>query len=259
MDARNYIEDLIRAKQAGEKKLAFDFILLDVFTGGAAIPYHLVTAEFNQKIAQLLTVNGLYVINLIDLESSPRFLKSMIKTLNITFTDINVVLPGEKNIYKRNRWRTYVLIASKREFNQEELELSQLGGRRLNATDLEMYLNDVKGVDLTDDFAPTEILLKKVFAKKGQTKLYNKMTDVGMKLYSERKINKAIAQFEKILHMDPNFPGAHVNVGSLLALQGKDTQAIKHYFKALEADPEFKSAFIGLGNVYEKRDSAFWE
>jgi len=254
MDARNYVEDLIRANLAGGKSKEFDFIVLDVFTGGVAIPYQLVTDEFNQKIAQLLADDGLYTINLIDLEVSPKFLKSMIETLKNTFSQITVILPGEKNISQRNYyWRTYVLIASQKELNKEILNSSEFKGRRLSETELKSYVGNSKGVILTDDFAPTDNLLKEVFAKKGERKLCNVMMQTGMKLIEQMKFSKAIAQFERVLRINPDFPGAHVNIGSLSAMQGKDIKAIEHFLKALEADPEFKSALIGLGNAFDRK------
>ncbi|MFH1996846.1 MAG: fused MFS/spermidine synthase, partial [Candidatus Omnitrophota bacterium] len=59
-DVRNYVEDLLRRKRRGEDIQLFDLIYCDVFLGGVAVPYHLVTYEINQKIALLLKPGGRY-------------------------------------------------------------------------------------------------------------------------------------------------------------------------------------------------------
>ncbi|MFC1708970.1 fused MFS/spermidine synthase [Candidatus Omnitrophota bacterium] len=253
MDARNYIEDLARAKQTGGEVAAFDFIFLDVFAGGVAVPYQLTTEEFNQKIAKLLTANGLYIINLVDSQTSPRFLKSMTETLENTFSHIYVILTDKRKTQKKYSYGTYVLLASQKELDKEIFDSSEFRGRRLSKAELKSYIGNLKGVMLTDDFAPTDYLLKEVFSRKGEYGLCVKMMDIGMGLLQEKKVDEAMVQFERVLRVDPDFVGAHVNIGSFKIWQGQYGRAVEHFQKALNIDPEAQSAIIGLGNVFKRQ------
>jgi spermidine synthase len=84
-DARTSVAAL-RADTASE---AFDVIIGDAF-GGIAVPWHLTTREFTSDLRALLAPDGLYVLNLIDLE--PRaFLRAEVATLRTVFAHVAVI------------------------------------------------------------------------------------------------------------------------------------------------------------------------
>ncbi len=69
-DARNTVDDLLRAnrrlKEAGQSPELYDFIYGDAFND-FSIPWHLATVEFTQKLAALLSPNGVLQANIIDI------------------------------------------------------------------------------------------------------------------------------------------------------------------------------------------------
>ena len=90
MDARNYVDQLLEKKRTGGQIPRYDFIYEDAFND-YSVPYQLTTKEFNDKIAQILTDDGVYMINLIDTYDSGLFLGAIVKTLEQTFSHIYVI------------------------------------------------------------------------------------------------------------------------------------------------------------------------
>lgn len=73
LDARNYVNELIERKSRGEKIKSYDFVYEDALND-YSIPYQLTTRQFNEKIANILTPDGIYIIELIDIFDSGLFL-----------------------------------------------------------------------------------------------------------------------------------------------------------------------------------------
>ena len=70
-DARNFVDDRVRANEAakkrGEKPVLYDFVYGDAFND-FSVPWHLTTKEFSEKIARLVhPTEGIYQVNLIDI------------------------------------------------------------------------------------------------------------------------------------------------------------------------------------------------
>ena len=60
-DARQYVE-----KNKGRNDLKYDLIFGDAFND-FSVPWHLTTREFNEKLAQMMSDDGIYMINIIDI------------------------------------------------------------------------------------------------------------------------------------------------------------------------------------------------
>ena len=258
MDARNYIEDLTRRKRSGENILPFDFIFCDVFSGGLAIPYHLTTYEFNEKIAQLLAPDGLYVVNLVDssIFAQAVFLRTAINTMNKTFPYIYVIStseekkPEERGSIGHN---TYVLIGSQKELDTTRFESADFSGRMLSVEELASLKNEPKDIILTDNYAPVDNLMLTTFRIEDKRKTYVKLLSEGIKLIKEKKLEEAIKHFEKMIGFEPTIWVAYNNIGTLKAWQGRYDEAIQYYKKALDIKPGFGPVSVGLGDVLEKK------
>lgn len=175
MDARNYIEDLTRKKRSGETIPLYDFIFCDVFTGGLAVPFHLTTYEFNEKVAGLLAPQGLYVINLVDTNISTRrpFLASVVNTMKKTFPYTYALWPSKKGGLGKHgtiKHKIYVVIGSREELDKTRFELPGFNSRLLSRADLASLENTSKGMVLTDDYAPVNNLLLDAFRTQGEKK-----------------------------------------------------------------------------------------
>ncbi len=76
--------------------------------------------------------------------------------------------------------------------------------------------------------------------------------NLGVTLQRKGKLAAAIAQYEKALGINYNFPGAHYNYANALTLADYKEKAIEHYKVAIKLDPEFKEAYYGLGKAQFK-------
>ena len=142
------------------KARSFDVIVTDVFHD-IGIPWHLTTREFNELVARVLTDDGLYLINVIDVFPQNSLVQSMLRTLRGSFPHVGVWIeapPGEETRL------TFVLSASVRPVPGEIID-SRSGPRRrwFNIADFvsEQATGNNAAV-ITDDYAPVERLLRKM-------------------------------------------------------------------------------------------------
>lgn len=63
----------------------------------------------------------------------------------------------------------------------------------------------------------------------------------------------AIAQYRETLRLNPELPGAHVNLGQLLLAQDREDEAIMHFRRALRSQPDHPDAHYNLGTVLMRR------
>jgi tetratricopeptide (TPR) repeat protein len=64
--------------------------------------------------------------------------------------------------------------------------------------------------------------------------------------------NRAIALYEEILKVDPEYAAAYINLGTLLFHQRNFSLAEELYRRATEVDPAYVLAFFDLGNVLDE-------
>ena len=130
-DARQFVQ-----KRQGQVK--YDLIFGDAFND-FSVPYHLTTREFNDKLANLLAPDGVYMINIIDLylsdararakektqaeaRSTGAFLGSWVRTAKRTFPHLYVF--GTHDVPGKGSRETFVVVAAK-----QPLDLAGLGRR----------------------------------------------------------------------------------------------------------------------------------
>lgn len=158
MDARNYVDELLQKGHNGDQMQGYDFIYGDAFNN-YGVPYHLATKEFNDKIAEILKDDGLYMLNVMDIYEMGRFLGAVANTFEQTFADFCVV----SSIAQREQPSSFVFVAAKKGidtenlFTKEELKSSHLW--LLSDSDIDVLKEKAQGMVLTDDYAPVENLL----------------------------------------------------------------------------------------------------
>jgi tetratricopeptide (TPR) repeat protein len=74
--------------------------------------------------------------------------------------------------------------------------------------------------------------------------------DQGMEYYDQGELDKAIAEFEKAIELDPNDAEAHRNLGTAYGEQGKWEECAAAYERAIEIDPDFGEAYGDLTAAY---------
>jgi spermidine synthase len=173
MDARNFVDDRLRADQTSTDPVLYDFIYGDAFND-LSVPYHLTTLEFNEKLEAMLAPDGVYMINIIDIyrEGLGRFLGSFVSTALETFPYVYVFSSdAEGPTLDRD---TFVVACGR-----QPLDIFQLGRRRddleyegrlfawsqagVRGGEMETVIARARGMILTDDFAPVDVLLAPIY------------------------------------------------------------------------------------------------
>jgi len=136
----------------------FDVVIGDVFHD-IAIPYHLVTMEFLGLVKSRLKPNGLYLMNVVDAFPNPRLVKSLLKTAQTQFANVQIWLDQIPDGQQR---MTYVISAS--DTLKPIAILTAQSGLERQWLSIEQPLLET-GTSLselpllTDDYAPVDRLL----------------------------------------------------------------------------------------------------
>lgn len=131
-----------------------DVVIGDAF-GGVAVPWHLTTFEVAERIDDVLTSDGLYVLNLID-HGPMAFARAEIGTLQQVFDTVAAIAPDDNLTAGGN----VVVVASDAGIDVERLadEARALGleTQVLSGADLDRYV--AGSIVLTDEYAPVDQL-----------------------------------------------------------------------------------------------------
>jgi spermidine synthase len=157
---KTYNEDarlFLIQRTTGEK---YDVIIGDVFSDRST-PYHLTTREFDRLVKANLKDDGMYLLNIIDDYQTGRYLSSFVHTLKQVFNNVYVFTDGtDKGIL------TFVIAATDRQLDIDDYNSSiTRNGVRApegipwKADKLDTYLSTKKPILLTDDHAPTDIMV----------------------------------------------------------------------------------------------------
>ncbi len=235
MDARNYIDRLLEQKRTGGQIPRYDFIYEDAFND-YSVPYQLTTREFNDKIAQILTDDGLYLINVIDTYDSGLFLGTILKTLKQTFSHIYVIAEDAFRSLPRGN---FVIIAAMREINLENLTREKPVADSnlwiLNDSEIETYIRKSRGIVLTDDYAPVENMLAPVVRQSAVTFLLNKYLEQIRELGNQGRLDESLAVYKEIIKADITKSIIAYNyMVQILARQGKWQEVIDAAKSAIE-------------------------
>lgn len=165
-DARRYLARIPRQRR-------FDLILGDAFND-FSVPYHLTTLEFDQLVADHLTGQGFYMVNIIDGRQG-HFVRAYVSTLNQVFEHVYIApVGGELGTVAR---QTFVIVAAQHPMPLGD-DVPALDARAspapaslqtafLSDAAWQAYLKQGSVITLTDDFVPVDNLLAPVFADSG--------------------------------------------------------------------------------------------
>jgi spermidine synthase len=162
-DARTFLIEWSDPRQ-------YDVVFGDAFND-LSIPYHLTTVEFNRIVEQRMKPDGIYLVNVIDTFEGGEFLKAYANGLRAVFPHVYIFGRGSEFLpFDRN---TYVLMASRQPLNREAFAAVTADASvvdRTTALDeekLNTYLKSGRALTLTDDFAPVDQLLARLFIERG--------------------------------------------------------------------------------------------
>lgn len=249
MDARNYIDQLLqRQHQRGKKKL-YDFIYGDAVNDYSA-PYQLLTSQFNDKISDILTDDGLYMLTLIDIYECGKYLGAVVNTLKQTFPQVYVMTEARMPAWARN---TFVVVAAKRRLDLKDT-LSKYPGDLnllcLNNAGMDHLKEKSRGIVLTDDYAPVENLLAPVVRQSAKGFLAHKYMKEAQKLARRGNLQESIACYKKAAHAKPQLTiDAFSEIGFICARQRDYVNAVEAFKKALEYNEQTKPG-RNLANIH---------
>jgi len=234
MDARNYVDELLAKERTDGQIQQYDFIYEDAFND-YSIPYQLVSKEFNDKISRILTDDGLYMLNLIEVFGSGRLLAALVKTLEKTFPNVYVV----SEITADNVGHNFVVIAAKQEIELENLRDEKLAKTLdlwiLSDSEIETLKEKTRNIVLTDNYSPLENLLAPVVRERGMNLLGVKYLEQAKELKEKGKWDASISKYEDAISAyAPVSIAAYTEIAWILAEQGKWEQAINAAKSALE-------------------------
>jgi tetratricopeptide (TPR) repeat protein len=234
MDARNYVNQLLEQARTEGQETLYDFIYEDALND-YSIPYQLTTREFNDKIAQILTDRGAYMIELIDIYDSGLFVGAFVNTLEQTFPHVYVIAEREP----RSARNTFVIIASKRQIDLGNLSLEKpvrnLDLWILSSSEIDTLRKKARGIVLTDDYAPVENLLAPVVLASAVDLLVEEYLDQAEQLKKAGKLGASISKYQEVISTDPRLSiKAYNDIGLILAGQGKPKEAVEAFKSALE-------------------------
>jgi tetratricopeptide (TPR) repeat protein len=236
MDARNYVDKLLEDRRNGKPIPKYDFIYEDAFND-YSVPYQLVTREFNDKIAEILSDDGAYIMNLIDTHESARFLGAVINTLQKTFPHVYVT--AELNTHPVTR-ETFVVVAAKKPIDMMALQ----GDKKIKIwhpteAQMEHFRKSSRGIVLTDDYTPVENLLAPVVNQSSREVLSNRYLDDAKTLRAEGKLEQSIVAFENVARLSPSTSILAFNeIAMIKAAQNKPQEAASTLQRAIDSyDP----------------------
>jgi spermidine synthase len=136
----------------------YELVIGDAFND-YSVPYHLTTLEFNEAIADMLTDDGLYVVNLVDGFRRGHFLRAYVRTMQRTFDHVAVIPVAEG--WEDTVRTTFVIAAS-----QVSLDLSGVPDTDYTPWSEEQladFLAAEPPLVLSDDYVPVDNLLAPVY------------------------------------------------------------------------------------------------
>lgn len=134
-----------------------DVVIGDAYSG-ASVPWHLTTREFTLEIDRVLSLDGVYMINVIDY-GDLEFVRAEARTLTRVFP--NVALFAPPAYLTGEAGGNYVLVAAHEPINVDGVEglLASRGSSEVGIenTELRDFIGDAPV--LVDDFAPVDQML----------------------------------------------------------------------------------------------------
>lgn len=221
VDGRRFTD---RHIAAGATNL-FDVVIGDTI-GDAAIPYHLATQEFFQKIRDgLLTRNGVYLMHVLDVLDDPGLLSSITKTLRSVFP--NVVACSYSGVSDVRQ--SFVVAASAKTLDADAFA-AEVRNRWPEALPIALHAEDVAAISsspaaimLTDAFAPVEKFVWRVMTRDVQYRSYAIAEEMGQHLAAGDR-DTAFALAKRVLDLQPEETRA-LGVVARMADDGNDEAA----------------------------------
>ncbi|MCX5646556.1 MAG: fused MFS/spermidine synthase [Phycisphaerae bacterium] len=250
MDARGYVNRLLKGKRTGKAAQRYDFIYEDTLDD-YAVPFPLVTKEFNDKIAGLLADDGVYMVHLMDTPKEGRLLGAVVNTARETFPHVYVIV-GQADVQVPGG--ASVVVAAKREFDPQAILEGPSGHLRfsvLSRSQIDDLRKRCGGVVLTDDYAPVGNLLAPVVRHSAPEILARKCFDKAKELQRGNRYESSIQWYRQALDLDPVMAvDAYEQIGLMYVAWDKPEKAADAFRDAIRVFDEGKGRRTAIGSVH---------
>jgi len=250
MDARNYVDQLLRLQRRTGQEKCYDFVYEDAIND-YSVPFQLVTQEFNDKIARLLADDGLYMVNLIDTFENGQFLGAVVNTLGRTFPHVYVITNRANLPSLRN---TFVVVAAKQAFDPRAVLQRYNRHLRfwlLDESEMEQLRRKCGDVVLTDDYAPVENMLAPVVRQSAREILARRYLEEAKKLQASQEYPASIAMYGQAVELNPSMSiKAYNEIGMMQVSQGNLEEAAGAFARAVTYHAEAGTQETAIGSVH---------
>lgn len=258
-DGRAHVHRLVERRREGGSVAPYDFVYLDVFDD-YGVPYQLTTREFLQQIDELLAPNGAFLMNLIDMYSSGRFLGAMLETMESVFPRVTGFVEGDPPSSRPELRNTFILVGTHEGTDVGDIEAAYPGPAKLHRlTAAELATLRERGGDrlLTDEWAPVENLLAPVVKKSAGELASSVLTSKARALLQKGDTKGAVVAARRAVELYPTSSSAHEVVAHAL-LEDGDLDGAVHELRATLAErPDIGKLWYMLGALLtERRDWA---
>ena len=244
-DGRVFVNRLAERRARGEAVPPYDFVYLDA-VNDFSVPYQLTTVEFFDKVGELLTSDGMLLINSIDLLDSGLFVGSLVRTLGEVFPHVGVyTIAGHERMRGDSRL-TFVVAASRSAWVWGGSD----GVVRMADSAVEAYRQKAGSLILSDSFAPVENLLAPVVRASAQEVAANEALARAIDLDRRGDLDGYVRYCREALRRDPKFAEAHYYLGVGLYRAGRAAEAVGHWERALVSEPDYVEVHYSLGAAH---------
>lgn len=247
-DARRRVDDLTRDKRAQRPVPTFDLIFGDSIND-YSVPYHLTTVEFNQRLAELLSEDGAYVLNLIDMFNSGRFLAAIVNTCRQTFPHVTVFRCGTQS----NERETFIVVCSRKPVDldsvPDELRAKYpYAGSIVSPDEIDKLMRRTGNILLTDNFAPVDNMLAPVVRLSQDARITALLRAADTAL-AEGNLDRALRRLDAVLRTRAEHGDARELKAVILMRIGDLENAAKELRTLTAAEPKRATAFHHLGAI----------
>jgi len=241
MDARNYVADMVREKKEGKNIPEFDYIFGDS-VNDFSVPYQLTTREFMEDIDNLLAPDGKYLLNLIEIFDSGKFLGAVVNTCKEVFPYV-YVFSTSGTLNARN---TFVVVCLKSEANMTDViglirTKHPFEGQLIGGELLDQLKERSGGLVLTDDYAPVENLLTPV-VRQNHGEVLEHHVERGVAAAHRGDLQRAVYEFNEAVRINPVYARGYYNLGIAYMEMGQTDDALDNFARALEIEPNYVDA-----------------
>ncbi len=145
----------------------FDVVYGDAFND-LSVPYHLTTREFNKMVFDIMSDDGVYMVNVIDNYQTGEFVRAFLNTLAEVFPNVYLMSEGEAWIH--NSANTWVVVATKKPFDEAGFaqvisakNSGQISTAVMDSPQLNKYRSEGRRIIISDDYAPVDQLVARLY------------------------------------------------------------------------------------------------